>query len=186
MIICWYSPGSAKEVTFIWLSFLSYAFKIIVSFIIQSKTHDISTYVKEIVLQFTICLYEHQSYSKWGTPRKTEKCRATSPLVGIIGSSFSFHHVCSHATIIQDMCKIQGASQDNGNEYITVIYLLGSQEGGPPKVHIRRSTFVDWDVVSLFHSSPFVTVCHPSQETNRSLVVYPISCAKLDGQPMIC
>ena len=64
MIICWYSPGSAKEVTFIWLSFLSYAFKIIVSFIIQSKTHDISTHVKEIVLQFTICLYEHQSYSK--------------------------------------------------------------------------------------------------------------------------
>ena len=75
---------------------------------------------------------------------KTEKCRATSPLVGIIGSSSSFRHDCSHATIIQDMCKIQGASQDNGNEYITVIYLLGSQEGGPPKVHMgRRSTFVD-------------------------------------------
>ena len=42
------------------------------------------------------------------------------------------------------------------------------------------------DVVSLFRSSPFVTICHLSQETNRSLVVHPICCAKLAGQPMIC
>ena len=56
---------------------------------------------------------------------KTEKCRATSPLVGIIGSSSSFRHDCSHATIIQDMCKIQGASQDNGNEFIYLVHRRG-------------------------------------------------------------
>ena len=61
MIIFWYSPGSAKEVSFKWLSFIINAFKIIVSFIKQFKTHDISTYMKEIVFWFTICLYEHQS-----------------------------------------------------------------------------------------------------------------------------
>ena len=32
----------------------------------------------------------------------------------------------------------------------------------------------------------FVTIRHPSQAPNRSLVDQPIWCRKLDGQPMIC
>ena len=63
MVIFWYTLGSTKEVTFKWLSFLSNAFKIVISFNKQFKTHGITTYIKEIVLQFSICLYEYQSYS---------------------------------------------------------------------------------------------------------------------------
>ena len=62
MIIFWYSPGSTKEVTFKWLFFLSNELKIVISFIKQFKTHDITTYIKEIVIQFSLCLYEQQSY----------------------------------------------------------------------------------------------------------------------------
>ena len=40
-----------------------------ISVIRQFKTHGITTYVKEIVLQHSLCLYEHQSYSKWDKPR---------------------------------------------------------------------------------------------------------------------
>ena len=64
MIIFWYSLGSTKEVTFEWLSLLSNELKIVISFIKQFKTHDITTYIKEIVIQFSLCLYEQQSYSK--------------------------------------------------------------------------------------------------------------------------
>ena len=64
MIISWYSPGSTKEVIFTWLFFLSNELKIVISFIKQFKTHDITTYIKEIVIQFSLCLYEQQSYSK--------------------------------------------------------------------------------------------------------------------------
>ena len=55
MIIFWYSPGSTKEVTFKWLFFLSNELKIVISFIKQFKTHDITTYIKEIVIQFSAC-----------------------------------------------------------------------------------------------------------------------------------
>ena len=69
MIIFWYSPGSTKEVTFKWLFFLSNELKIVISFIKQFKTHGITTYVKEIVLQQSLCLYEYQSYSYPDKPR---------------------------------------------------------------------------------------------------------------------
>ena len=71
MVIFWYAPGSTKEVTLIWLSFFCYTFKIMISVIRQFKTHGITTYVKEIMLQHSLCLYEYQSYSYSGTPRST-------------------------------------------------------------------------------------------------------------------
>ena len=40
-----------------------------ISFIKQFKTHDFPTYVKEIVLQHFLCLYEHESYSYSPKPR---------------------------------------------------------------------------------------------------------------------
>ena len=63
MIIFWELLGSTKEVTFMRLYFFSYIFKIMISFIKQFKTNDITTYIQEIVLQHSLCLYEHQSYS---------------------------------------------------------------------------------------------------------------------------
>ena len=71
MIIFWELLGSTKEVTFMRLYFFSYLFKIMISFIKQFKTNYITTYIKEIVLQHSLCLYEHQSYSKWDKPRKS-------------------------------------------------------------------------------------------------------------------
>ena len=69
MIIFWELLGSTKEVTFMRLYFFSYLFKIMISFIKQFKTNYITTYIKENVLQHSLCLYEHQSYSKWDKPR---------------------------------------------------------------------------------------------------------------------
>ena len=70
MIIFWKLLGSTKEVTFMRLYFLSYLFKIMISFIKLFKTHDITTYNEEIVLQHSLCLHEHQSYSYLPRPRR--------------------------------------------------------------------------------------------------------------------
>ena len=40
-----------------------------ISLIKQFKTHNINTYTKEIVLQQSLCLYKHQSYSYSPKPR---------------------------------------------------------------------------------------------------------------------
>ena len=69
MIIFWELLGSTKEVTFMRLYFFSYLFKIMISFIKQFKTNYITTYIKENVLQLSLSLYEHQSYTKWDKPR---------------------------------------------------------------------------------------------------------------------
>ena len=75
MIIFCKLLGSTKKVTFAWLSFLSYTFKIIISLIKQFKTHDVSTCLKEIVLLHSLCLYEHQSYSYSPSPRNARGVR---------------------------------------------------------------------------------------------------------------
>ena len=80
IIIFWELLGSTKKVTFIWLYFLSYASKIIISLIKQFKTHDVSTCLKEIVLLHSLCLYEHQSYSYSPSPRTLLWPRVFRPL----------------------------------------------------------------------------------------------------------